>query len=59
MNINKIYDNLSAIGVNNTGDSVKIRTGMFTESDLINVFIGGRELYFIIDKAGLIDFNEH
>lgn len=56
MNINKIYDNLSAIGVNNTGDSVKIRTGMFTESDLINVFIGGRELYFIIDKAGLIDF---
>ncbi len=56
MNINKIYDNSSAIGVNNTGDSVKIRTGMFTESDLINVFIGGRELYFIIDKAGLIDF---
>ena len=31
MNIEKIYDNLSTRGVNNTGNSVKIRTGMFTE----------------------------
>lgn len=56
MNINETYDNLSARGVNNAGDSVKIRTGMFTESDLINVFSGGNELYFSIDKDGLIDF---
>ena len=56
MNINETYDNLSARGVNNAGDSVKIRTGMFTESDLINVFSGGNELYFRIDKDGLIEF---
>ena len=56
MNINETYDNLSARGVNNAGDSVKIRTGMFTESDLINVFSGGNELYLSIDKDGLIDF---
>lgn len=56
MNINETYDNLSARGVNNAGNSVKIRTGMFTESDLINVFSGGNELYLSIDKDGLIDF---
>ena len=56
MNINEIYDNLSARGVNNTGDSVKVRTGMFTESELINVFSGGSELYLTIDKDGLIEF---
>ena len=56
MNINEIYDNLSAQGVNNVGDSVKIRTGMFTASDLINVFSGGSELYLSIDKDGLIEF---
>ena len=56
MNIEKIYDNLSTRGVNNTGNSVKIRTGMFTESELINVFSGGSELYFRIDKDGLIEF---
>ena len=56
MNINETYDNLSARGVNNAGDSVKIITGIFTESDLINVFSGGNELYFSIDKDGLIDF---
>lgn len=56
MNTNEIYDNLSARGVNNAGDSVKIRTGMFTASDLINVFSGGSELYLSIDKDGLIEF---
>lgn len=56
MNINEIYDNLSAQGVNNVGDSVKIRTGMFTSTDLINVFSDGSELYLSIDKDGLIEF---
>lgn len=56
MSINETYDNLSARGVNNAEDSVKIRTGMFAESDLINVFSGGSELYLSIDKDGLIDF---
>ena len=56
MNIEKIYDNLSARSVNNSGNSVKIRTGMFTESELINVFNGVNELYLRIDKDGLIEF---
>ena len=56
MSINEIYDNLSAQGVNNVGDSVKISTGMFTSTDLINVFSGGSELYLSIDKEGLIEF---
>lgn len=56
MNINEIYNNLSAQGVNNVGDSVKIRTGMFTSSNLINVFSNSSELYFCIDKDGLIEF---
>lgn len=56
MSINETYDNLSARGVNNAEDSVKIRTGMFAESDLINVFSGGSELYLSIDKDGVIDF---
>lgn len=56
MSINETYDNLSARGVNNAEDSVKIRTGMFAESDLINVFSGGSELYLSIDRDGVIDF---
>lgn len=56
MNIEKIYDNLSTRGVNNTGNSAKIRTVMFTESELINVLSGGSELYLRIDKDGLIEF---
>lgn len=56
MNIEKIYDNLSARSVINSGNSVKIKTGMFTESDLINVFSGVNELYLRIDKDGLIEF---
>ena len=56
MNIEKIYDNLSARSVINSGNSVKIKTGMFTESDLINVFSGVNELYLRIDKDGLTEF---
>lgn len=56
MNIEEIYQKLSAQGVSNSGESVLIRTGMFTEEDLINVFSGGNELYMTIDKDGLIEF---
>lgn len=55
MDIEEIYKNLSMQQINNYGDLVKVRTGMFTEKDLINVFNGGNELHLKIDKQGLFD----
>ena len=55
MDIEEIYKNLSMQQINNYGDLVKVRSGMFTEEDLINVFNGGNELYLRIDKQGLYD----
>lgn len=39
MDIEEIYKNLSMQQINNYGDLVKVRSGMFTEEDLINVFL--------------------
>lgn len=55
MDLNKIYDKLSSFDVVNTGNSVTVRTGFFNEKDLIKVFSGYFELYFKIDKAGLLE----
>lgn len=35
MDIEEIYKNLSMQQINNYGDLVKVRSGMFTEEDLI------------------------
>lgn len=35
MDIEEVYKNLSMQQINNYGDLVKVRTGMFTEKDLI------------------------
>ncbi len=55
MNINEIYDRLSIKGSINNGDSVKVRTGMFNENDLIRIFTGLDELDFKIDRQGLME----
>ena len=55
MDIEEVYKKLSTQQINNYGELVKVRTGMFTEKDLINVFNGGNELYLRIDKQGLYD----
>lgn len=55
MDFEEVYKKLSTQQINNYGELVKVRTGMFTEKDLINVFNGGNELYLRIDKQGLYD----
>ena len=55
MDIEEVYKKLSMQQINNYGDLVKVRSGMFTEEDLINVINGGNELYLRIDKQGLYD----
>lgn len=55
MNIEELYEELSAQGSSTSGESVIIRSGIFTDNDLINVFSGGSELYFRIDKEGLFE----
>ena len=55
MDLNQIYENLSSQEKLNMGNSVKVRTGLFSENDLVNVFNGDTELYFKIDKQGLLE----
>ena len=55
MNISEAYDRLLAQGINKTGEDVTISTGLFSEEDLIKVFTGLSELYFKIDKQGLLE----
>ena len=54
MDIEEVYKKLSMQQINNYGDLVKVRSGMFTEEDLINVINGGNELYLRIDKQNWI-----
>lgn len=55
MDIKKIYDELSSGGLTESGNAVKVSSGLFTEKDLINVFSGGNELKLMIDKAGFME----
>ena len=55
MNINEIYEKLLTEGMSNSGDLVKVETGLFSEEELIKVFSGYIELFFRIDKTGLFE----
>ncbi len=55
MNMSVIYDELSKTDVVTSGESIKNREGFFRESDLINVVQGYVELYFKIDKTGILE----
>lgn len=55
MNINEVYEKLLAEGKSNSGDLVKVETGLFSEEELIKVFSGYNELFFRIDKTGLFE----
>ena len=57
MDFEEVYKKLSTQQINNYGELVKVRTGMFTEKDLINVFNGGNELYLRIDKLHAVTDN--
>lgn len=59
MDIDKIYDEFQIDNVITSGESIKVREGFFRENDLIKVFSGYNELYFRIDKNGLLDILKH
>ena len=59
MDIDKVYDEFQIDNVITSGESIKVREGFFRENDLVKVFSGYNELYFRIDKNGLLDILNH
>lgn len=61
MNVSESYDKLLSQGINNSGDAIKITTGLFGENDIVKVSDNPKLMYnifFKMEKKEVVELTE-